>query len=169
MEKRKMLQNQVRDVVINGLIASSVIPKPLRWRIFRGLGFDVSRSAIAPGCFFGSRRIGIGAGTSISYRCFFDGLERVLIGRNCDIAMEVLFVTSSHEPGTSARRGGNSTKAPIFIGDGVWIGARATILPGTSIGDGCIIGAGSLVTTDCAPNGVYAGSPARLIRELSPE
>jgi maltose O-acetyltransferase len=167
MSKRRTLENYIRDMLINGCIASVLLPKPLRWRALRALGFDVSRSAIAPSCFFGSRRVQIGAGTSVSYRCFFDGLDWVRLGRNCDIAMEVLFITSDHEVGPPERRGGPSIKAPIVVGDGVWLGARVTILPGVTIGDGCIVGAGSLVTSDCPAQGVYAGSPARRLRDMS--
>jgi acetyltransferase-like isoleucine patch superfamily enzyme len=163
---RVLIRNQLRDVVINAIIGSSLVPKPLRWRLLRAVGFDVARSSISPGCFFGSTRVSIGRETFVNYRCFFDALDRVTIGERCDIAMEVIFTTSSHEVGGAERRGGASVKAPITIGDGVWIGARATILPGVTVGDGSIVAAGAVVTRDCAPNGLYAGVPARRIREL---
>jgi maltose O-acetyltransferase len=54
------------------------------------------------------------------------------------------------------------------VGDGSWIGANVTILPGVTIGKDCVIGAGAVVTSDCAPNTVYAGVPARPIRMLAP-
>lgn len=52
----------------------------------------------------------------------------------------------------------------VSIGDSCWLGARATILPGVTIGEGTIIGAGAVVTEDCKPGAVYAGVPARRIR-----
>jgi maltose O-acetyltransferase len=164
---RVLLRNQLRDLLINGLIASVVVPKPLRWRMLRVAGFDVARSSISAQIFFGSNRVTIGEGTFLNYRCFFDTLERVTIGRDCDIAMDVLFTTSTHEIGPAERRGGPSVKAPITVGDGVWIGARATILPGVTIGDGCVIGAGCIVTRDCEPHGKYIGTPARRVQDLS--
>jgi maltose O-acetyltransferase len=166
MPIRVVLRTHLRDVVINGLLASMLVPKPLRWRLMRLIGFDVRRSSIAPCCFFGSTRVAIGEGSHISYRCFFDGLDRVTIGRNCDIAMEVLFGTSTHRIGDARRRGGESIKAPVIVGDGVWIGARAMVMPGVTVGDGCVIGAGSIVTKDCQPNGLYVGAPARRVQDL---
>lgn len=54
----------------------------------------------------------------------------------------------------------------ITVGDGCWIGTNVTILPGVNIRNGCVIGAGSLVTKDCEPNGLYVGVPAKRIKEL---
>lgn len=55
---------------------------------------------------------------------------------------------------------------PIEIKDGCWIGAGSIILPGTIVGSGCVIAAGSLVKGECKPNCLYAGIPAKIIREL---
>jgi maltose O-acetyltransferase len=52
----------------------------------------------------------------------------------------------------------------VRIGDRCWIGARATILPGVSIGDGTVVAAGAVVTKDCEPDALYAGVPARRLR-----
>jgi acetyltransferase-like isoleucine patch superfamily enzyme len=53
----------------------------------------------------------------------------------------------------------------VIIGDNVWIGGNATILPGTTIGDNCVIGAGSVVTKSIPHNSLAVGNPARVIRE----
>ena len=66
-----------------------------------------------------------------------------------------------------SREGGAGYTLPVKIGDGVWIGANATILPGVIVGDGCFIAAGALVTEDCEPDGFYAGVPARRIRNFN--
>ncbi|WP_442945325.1 acyltransferase [Nocardioides sp. CCNWLW216] len=55
----------------------------------------------------------------------------------------------------------------IEIGDHVWIGANSVILPGTSIGPGCVVGAGSIVRGKFEPNSLIAGVPARFVRALS--
>ncbi len=52
---------------------------------------------------------------------------------------------------------------PVVIGDHVWIGARALICPGVTIGEGAVVGAGAVVTRDVAPYAIVAGNPARVI------
>jgi acetyltransferase-like isoleucine patch superfamily enzyme len=58
---------------------------------------------------------------------------------------------------------------PVRIGNGVWIGFDSVVLPGTTIGDGAIVGARSVVESDVPPFAIVAGNPARLIRQLDPE
>ncbi|WP_425269614.1 DapH/DapD/GlmU-related protein [Gordonia alkanivorans] len=80
--------------------------------------------------------------------------------------MDVLFVTDTHELGPHSRRAGENKSAPIKVGNGVWIGARAVILPGISIGDGVVIASGAVVAADCENDGLYAGVPARRIKTI---
>lgn len=155
-----------RDVVLNSLIASALFPTPLRWRALRAYGLDVQRSRISPGVWFGSKRVSIGEASFVNYGCMFNTAAQISIGANCDLAMQVVFATSSHEIGPAERRAGAPTAAPIQIGDGSWIGARVVILPGVTIGPGTVVAAGSVVTRDCEANSIYAGVPARKIRDL---
>lgn len=122
--------------------------------------------AIKPYCFFGSAKVKIGRGTFVNYRCFFDGFETIEIGSECAIAYGVTFCTSAHEIGPGWKRASKTIGAPIRVGNGCWIGANVTILPGVHIGDGCIVAAGAVVDKDCDPNGLYAGVPARRIKDL---
>ena len=55
---------------------------------------------------------------------------------------------------------------PITIGNDVWVGGNATILPGVTIGDRCVIGAGSVVTKDVPPDSLAVGNPAKVIRRI---
>jgi maltose O-acetyltransferase len=158
-----------RDLWINGVVAWPVWPRAWRLFFYRLYGMDIRARSIAPGCFFGSPRIRIGAGTGVNRGCFFDGLAPIEIGRDCGIGMQVMLCTSTHADGGSGRRRGQPLGRPIRIGDGCWLGARAVVLPGVTIGDGCLIAAGAVVAEDCAPNGLYAGVPARRIRECERE
>ena len=58
------------------------------------------------------------------------------------------------------------TPKPVKIGNKVWIGAHATILPGVTIGDGAVVAAGAVVTKDVPSNVVVAGVPAKVIKEI---
>lgn len=112
--------------------------------------------------FLGSRtNLSVGAKTFINYGCFFDLAAPTVIGERCDIGYQVMFITSTHANGDHDRRAGDVVAKEIRVGSGVWIGARATILPGVSIGNGCVIGAGALVLTDCEEDTTYVGVPAR--------
>lgn len=99
---------------------------------------------------------GIGINNRGTLACF----ERITIGIDAHIGPEVLIRDSdSHTTGE-----GRTPTQPIMIGDRVWIGARAIILKGVTIGEGAVIAAGSIVTKDVEPNTLVAGNPARFIR-----
>lgn len=106
----------------------------------------------------------VGEGSFINQRCIVRA--NTTIGKKVNIGPNVMFITDDHELGTKERRAGASRFPPINIGDGCWIGASSTILGGVTIGEGTVIGAGSLVNKDCEPNSVYAGVPAKLIRRI---
>jgi maltose O-acetyltransferase len=156
-----------RGLLVNTIATSHATPTALRCRLLRWSGIKLSRSAqIRPGFYFGAPNVAIGEGTFINVGCFFDESSQITIGRGCDIGMEVLLCTSSHDIGVAARRAGRQTSGPITIGDGCWLGARTTVLPGVTIAAGCVIAAGAIVTADTSPNTLYAGVPARAIRQL---
>jgi acetyltransferase-like isoleucine patch superfamily enzyme len=92
----------------------------------------------------------------------------VIIGDNCMISQMVSLISSNHQVGPPStllsQSGLDRKKSGIRIGNDVWIGCNVVVLPGTSIGDGAVIGAGSVVTADVAPYQVVGGNPARMIR-----
>lgn len=137
----------------------------MRWPLLRACGLDVPW-AIREHVYFGSHRTTIGRGTFVNRGCVFDG--EVHIGRRCAIGIEVAFISSTHELADHERRAGPLRFDPITVGDGCWIGTRAMILPGVTIGDGAVIAAGAVVRDDCEPDTLYAGVPARAIRTLEP-
>ena len=91
----------------------------------------------------------------------------IIIGDDVAIAMGVTLTTHTHQISSGKRRAERKTVfRPIVIGDGCWIGANVTILPGVTIGRGTVVGAGSVVVKDLDANSVYVGNPARKIRQL---
>lgn len=155
-----------RDLFLNCICASILIPRHLRYFLYKIYGLDINTTQIFPRCFIGNSNISIGKNTYINYKCFFNTAGGINIGNNCNIAYKVTFCTSTHEIGDCKRRAGNPICKPIVIKNGCWIGANSIILPGVTIGEGCIIGAGSVVTKDCEPNGLYIGNPAKRIKTL---
>ncbi len=90
------------------------------------------------------------------------------IGRQCLISQHVNIVCTNHQSrkGEAIQaQGWRRDRLGVDIGDGVWIGAGATILPGVQIGDGAVIAAGSVVHRDVAANTVVGGVPARFIKD----
>lgn len=82
----------------------------------------------------------------------------VFIGPNCG------FYTNTHPEDITRRNEGLEKALPITIEDNVWIGANVSVMPGVTIGEGCIIGAGSVVTRDIPSHSVAVGSPCRVLR-----
>jgi maltose O-acetyltransferase len=135
----------------------------------RCLGCSVSAEAIGiwGGGFFGSKNFTIASGVLINRQFYFDGSDRLTIGKNVHIGPFVRVITGTHEVDANPHfRCGAHIPAPVLIEDGCWIGANATILPGVTIARGCVIGVGSVVTKSTTPDGLYLGVPARRMREL---
>ena len=85
------------------------------------------------------------------------------------ISSNVHFITFTHEIGNITRRVGTIEYKPILVKAGTWIGTNTTVLPGVTIGEGCVIGARSLVTKDIPDNSLAIGAPAKVIRKLGPD
>jgi len=94
----------------------------------------------------------------------------IRIGKRCMIGAIQIFDGNGHDlsfPDVENRQSTKGTAEPITIGDDVWIGVGCIILPGVSIGDGSVIGAGSVVAKDIPPRVVAAGNPARVVKDYS--
>ena len=116
-----------------------------------------------------SGRLKIGKNCWIGKNLCVNGNGSVTIGDNCDIAPEVTFQTGGHEVGSTDRRAGKGLIFHQFVGNGVWIGGRATILNNVSIGNGAVIAGCACVTKDIPANTMVGGVPAKIIRDLSDE
>lgn len=112
--------------------------------------------------FFKPINITIGKDTIIGDHCFLDGRAPLIIGNHVDIASQVLIYNDEHD--INSPTFGNSF-GKVEIGDYVFIGPRAIILPGVKIGKGAIIAAGAVVTKDIPDFEVWGGIPAKKISD----
>ena len=90
----------------------------------------------------------------------------VEIGDNVFIGPNVSIYTACHPLDPEARNTGVEWAEPVTIGNSVWIGGSAVILPGVTIGDNSVVGAGAVVTRDVPSGVVVAGNPARIIKHI---
>lgn len=112
--------------------------------------------------FFNPRGIEIGQDTVIGQNVFLDGRDVLLIGNHVDIASEVMIYNSEHDINSEDFA---AISAAVEIGDYVFIGPRAIILPGITINRGAIVAAGAVVTKDVPEFAIVGGVPARIIGE----
>ncbi len=117
-------------------------------------------------CDFG-HNIEIGDNFTGNYNLTILDETRVTIGDNVFIGPNVTICTVIHAPEPERRNAGIMKALPVTVGDNVWIAADVTVLPGVTIGEGAIVGAGSVVTKDVAAFTLVAGNPAREIRRVS--
>jgi maltose O-acetyltransferase len=112
--------------------------------------------------FFQPRNVIIGEDTIIGDRAFLDGRDKLSIGNHVDIASEVMIYNSEHDledPKFEAKN------VSVEIKDYVFIGPRAIILPGVTIGKGAVVAAGAVVTKDVKDSEIVGGVPAKMIGE----
>lgn len=108
----------------------------------------------------GRRNLSIGKNSVVNQKCRLDNRGGIVIGDEVSISPEVHILTADHDVYAADFRG---REKPVRIEDHVFIGSRATILPGVTIGRGGAVGAGSVVTKDVPPYVVVAGNPAKEI------
>lgn len=108
--------------------------------------------------------IKVGKRVFINSCCRFQDQGGIEIGDGSLIGHNTTIATLNHDFNPDKRQ--NLTPSPVKIGKNVWIGSDCTILPGVEIGDGAIIGAGSVVTKSIPKNTIAVGNPARVIKEI---
>lgn len=127
-----------------------------------GRGSSIHMGAV----FYDCRNIKVGQDTIIGENAVLDGRDNLTIGDHVDIASEVMIYNSQHDMSSQ-----NFAKveevilAPVTIEDYVFIGPRAIILPGVTIGRGAVVGAGAVVTKDVVSFKIVGGVPAKEIGE----
>ena len=146
-------------------LVSCLIPfHSIRSFIYRIYGVKIGKhSFIHMGArFYFPKNIHIGTGTIIGDHAFLDGRAKLSIGDHVDIASEVMIYNSEHNVNSESF---DPIEEPVEIGDYVFIGPRAIILPGVKIGKGAVVAAGAVVTSDVKPFEIVGGIPAKPIGE----
>jgi len=110
--------------------------------------------------------IRLGRNVFINYHCIFLDCAPIDIGNDVQVGPAVQLYTAQHPLEAEVRRSGLESARPIRIGNDVWIGGGAVILPGVTIGDRSVVGAGSVVAHSVPADCVAVGNPARVVRTL---
>jgi maltose O-acetyltransferase len=111
--------------------------------------------------FLNARKIKLGERNVINFGCLLDGRKHEIeTGSDVSIGPEATILTLGHDPQSPSfeDKGGR-----VIIGDHVWIGYRAVVLPGVTIGEGAVVAAGAVVSRDVEPFTIVGGTPARVI------
>lgn len=153
------------------LTCDAILPSRLEERcekLRQILGKTGERFLIEPGfrCDYGFN-IEIGEDFFANYSLVILDCAPVRFGRNCFIGPQCGIYTAVHPTDPKQRAAGLEYARPVTVGNDVWMGGHVTVLPGVSIGDGSIIGAGSVVTRDVPAGVVAAGNPCRILRSVT--
>lgn len=114
-------------------------------------------------CDYGTN-IHVGDHFFANFDCVILDVCTVEIGDNCILAPKVCIYTATQSQNVFERNTGKEYGKPVKIGDNVWIGGGAIILPGVTIEDNAVVAAGSVVTKNVPADSIVAGNPARIIR-----
>ncbi len=117
-------------------------------------------------CFDNGKNIHIGNNFTANFNLTILDIKEVYIGDNVMIGPNTTITTVGHPLSPKDRRAHLAQGSEIRIGNDVWLGANVTILPGVTIGDNVVVGAGAVVTKDIPPNSLALGVPARVVKEL---
>ena len=143
MSSVKEIQTAFSDITDRKIDETSIVVFPFRC----DLGFNVI----------------IGRDVIVNYNCTFLDTAPITVGDHTKIGPGCSLVTADHPCDYMERREHKVRGLPITVGSDCWLGANVTVLPGVTIGDRSIIGAGSVVTHDVPADSVYAGNPAHPI------
>lgn len=154
--------------VFSSLLGSVFLPRIARRLLLQAAGAHVQSG---PGHGFsvtgGARNLRIGRGVFINKSVSIESVSPVSIGSGSAIGMRVSIMTSHHDIDATGRWDPVASGRPVVIGERVWIGGGAMILPGSHVEDDVIVAAGAVVRGRLTSHGVYAGVPARRIRDFT--
>ena len=161
----KYLTNHLISHIPSYTIRHGWYRKVLGWYIGPGASILLGQYVEMAGVRTSGRKVVIGKGTVINYGCLLYTTGGIIIGEQVSISAGVWLVTGTHDINHPQFI---DNYKPIVIGNYAWIGVRATILGGVTIGEGAVIMAGAMVTRDVPPYAVVGGIPAKVVgnREL---
>lgn len=115
---------------------------------------------------FGGHNCHLGRNVYVNYACTFVDDTDIYIGNYTMLGPGVVLASAAHPAAPSLRRQGAQYNLPVRIGENCWLGAGVIVLPGVTIGDNTIVGAGSVVTKDLPADVIAVGNPCRVMRSL---
>ena len=113
-----------------------------------------------------ARNVTIGESCMFTTPLYLNASGEIRVGNHVVIGHHAMIITDDHRMDSPDQRCGERYARPVVVEDAVWIAARVTILPGVTLGRGCVVAAGALVTRDVPPHTLVAGVPARPIKVL---
>jgi acetyltransferase-like isoleucine patch superfamily enzyme len=159
----KRIGSELRLYLCNEWVAG--LPSHRLRKLFyrRVMGFAIgTNSNIFMHCQFDATQgLRVGKESVINAKCRLDTRGGITIGNKVSLSQEVIILTGYHDVSTPSFAG---REKPVVIEDYAWVGTRAMILPGVTIGKGAIVAAGAIVTKDVAPYTMVAGVPAQFIK-----
>jgi acetyltransferase-like isoleucine patch superfamily enzyme len=155
--------SELRIYICNRWIASVPSHTIRQWYYRNVMHYAIGRNtAILMDCTFDCTvHFSIGTNSVINGKCRMDNKSSITIGNNVSISQEVMVLSADHDPDSPVFA---SRDLPVVINDYVFIGSRAIILPGVTIGEGAVIAAGAVVNKDVEPYTVVGGVPAKFIK-----
>ena len=182
-EKEKMLAGELYDAnydpnliaerkacktVLHQINALSPDSDDKRYELFRKILGRTGNQFIIESpfhCDYGYN-IALGENFYMNVNCVILDEAKVTFGDNVFIAPNCALYTAGHPFDVEQRNRGLEYAKPITVGNNVWIGGNVVVLPGVSIGDNCVIGAGSVVTKDIPADSLAVGNPCKVIRSI---
>ena len=160
------MENKKRIFRFNHLPPEAVEEQDLLIRKILGKTGDYVHIEAPFHCDYGYN-IEVGENFFANYNLTVLDVGKVRLGKNAQIAPNVSIYTAGHPVHPDTRNSGYEYGIAVTIGDDVWIGGNVVILPGVTIGDRAVIGAGSVVTGNIPANAIAAGNPCKVIRMIT--
>ncbi len=171
-EKEKMLRGELYDSLDGELVSDHDRAERLFRRFNAGESDAVMHELLAAvgertiirrpfRCDYGYN-ITLGSRVFLNFGCVLLDVCSISVGDGCQIGPGVHIYAADHPRDMATRRQGLEFGRPVRLGEEVWVGGGALILPGVTVGDGAVIGAGSVVTRDVPAGATVMGNPARV-------
>lgn len=155
--------------ILDRMQASALVPIFCRPYLLRLMGIRLGRRCyINPGVRFHRTNIRFGNRCIVGKDCLFDSSGQIEIGDRVSMAARCVVHSATHQIAKNVLRMDlvQTDLLHTRIERGCWLGVGAVVLPGVTVGEGCVLAAGAVVRRNCAPNGLYAGVPASRVRDL---